>query len=287
MKARAVASVRRSQPTIEGAGVHLKRAFGSVADARVLDPFLLFDHFGSANPADYLAGFPWHPHRGIETVTYLLSGCVRHGDSMGNGGTIGSGEVQWMTAGSGIIHEEMPERATEPLLGFQLWVNLPAKRKMTDPRYQGLVAAEIPIAEPVAGAQVRVICGTVAGVNGPVSAIYAAPSYFDVTLDAGSSLDLPVTQGHTAFAYVIDGEVALGPQKGKKVDKESLVVFAKTGEGVTAVAGPQGARFLVASGKPLGEPIAWQGPIVMNTDEELELAFEEYERGTFVKRGKE
>ena len=279
---RAIADIYRGEPVLEGAGVRLHRVFGSF-EVPNFDPFLLLDDFRSDNPADYLRGFPWHPHRGIETITYVLQGKVRHGDSMGNSGVIGAGDVQWMTAGSGIIHEEMPQRVAEPLLGFQLWVNLPASRKMADPRYHGLLAAQIPVARPATGTHVNVICGTVDGVSGPVSAIYAAPSYVDVKLESGSRIELPVAQGHTVFAYVIDGEVSLGPKPAKTVDRESLVVFAKTGDCVAAIAGPQGTRFLLASGKPLEEPIAWGGPIVMNTQQELELAFEEYEQGTFIK----
>jgi redox-sensitive bicupin YhaK (pirin superfamily) len=292
---RAVRKVFSSRLTLEGAGVRLKRAFG-FGEAPQLDPFLLLDDFHSDNPADYLAGFPWHPHRGIETITYMLHGRVEHGDSLGNSGVIGPGDVQWMTAGSGIIHQEMPRdgapdtglaagRGESTLLwGFQLWANLPAAHKMMDPRYQEVRSSQIPQAQLSGGAIARVICGTVAGVTGPVQDIMTEPEYLDISVPAGSRLEYPVRRGRTVFAYVIEGSAEFGERAAAKVGKENAVLF-DDGDQVVIATGQEPSRFLLVSGRPLGEPVAWRGPIVMNTEEELLRAFQEYRDGTFVKRG--
>lgn len=277
-KTRPVNEVLAARRTLEGAGVRLRRAFGW-DDAR-LDPFLLLDDFGSGDPEDYVAGFPWHPHRGIETITYLLEGRVAHGDSMGNKGVIGPGEAQWMTAGSGIIHEEMPQRS-RVLKGYQLWANLPRKHKMTEPRYRDVHADDIPVVELSAGVEVRIICGEIEGVKGPVRDIFAGPSYLDVALAQNTRLVLPVPAEHNAFAYVMEGRGKFGAS-GSAAGDHHLVIFDR-GREIQAEAGGEGARFLLISGEPLGEPVAWRGPIVMNTEEELDIAFEEYRRGTFIK----
>ncbi|MGD1047204.1 MAG: pirin family protein [Candidatus Krumholzibacteriaceae bacterium] len=298
---RKIRRILKAKPTLEGAGVHLKRAFGW-HHVPELDPFLLLDDFHSARPEDYLAGFPWHPHRGIETITYVIEGKVEHGDSMGNKGVISSGDVQWMTAGSGIIHQEMPKgRADGHLWGFQLWANLPASHKMMEPRYRGIEAREIPKVV-VGGGAAKVICGEVEGVRGPVRDVVTEPEYIDVTLPPGASFNRRVRRGHTAFAYVIEGAGTFQPdgdpfdyeieghnyfdmKRESVIGPESLVIFDE-GDEVAVSAGASGVRFLLVSGKPIGEPVAWWGPIVMNTQEELRVAFEEYERGTFLKHGK-
>jgi len=262
---------------LEGAGVRLRRSIAT-RQLDYLDPFLLFDHFGSDDPKDYLPGFPMHPHRGIETVTYMLSGAVRHTDSMGNTGVIGAGDMQWMTAGGGILHEEMPQLVSEPLNGFQLWVNLPARLKMCKPRYQEISSAAIPIASPEDGVEIRVIAGEVAGVRGPVSEIAADPAYFDVHLVAGKEYIFTVENDHTALAYLYDGFARFG---GTGIAATRLVVFG-TGEKINVQAEEKGARFLLISGKPLGEPIARYGPFVMNTQEEIQKALQDLRDGTFV-----
>lgn len=264
---------------MEGAGVRLRRSIAT-RQLDYLDPFLLFDHFGSEDPQDYLAGFPMHPHRGIETVTYLLSGEVHHADSIGNSGSIGAGDVQWMTAGGGIMHEEMPQSSPEPLNGFQLWVNLPARLKMCPPRYQDVPAKSIPVATPQPGVAIRVIAGEVAGVKGPVKEIAADPQYFDVSLEAGAAYRFAVGSDHTAFAYLYSGSAAFG---GTTVAATRLVIFGP-GDAIAVEAGENGARFLLVSGKPLGEPIARYGPFVMNTEEEIRQALDDLRNGTFVKR---
>jgi quercetin 2,3-dioxygenase len=263
----------------EGAGVRLKRTIAS-HKLDYLDPFLLLDHFGSDNPADFIAGFPMHPHRGIETVTYMLEGFVRHKDSLGNAGTIGPGDVQWMTAGSGIMHEEMPRPDGNRMYGFQLWVNLPAERKMTRPRYQEYTAEEIPEVE-VDGARIRVIAGQIGGVDGPVGEIAIAPTYLDVAVPADATFSHAVEPGHTAFAYTFEGEGRFGPD-GKGISPPSLVVFGD-GDWVQARAGGGPLRFLLVSGKPLHEPVARYGPFVMNTREEIQQALMDLRNGTFVK----
>lgn len=297
---RKIKKVWKSVPTIEGAGVHLRRAFG-FHEVPLLDPFLLFDDFRSENPADYLAGFPWHPHRGIETITYVLDGDVEHGDSMGNRGQIKAGDVQWMTAGSGIIHTEMPKgNRIGQMFGFQLWANLPAQSKMIAPRYRGIESKTIPVVKTPEGATVHVICGEINGTQGPVKEIVIEPEYFDIELPIGTTFTHQVNPEHTVFAYVIEGE-AYFDQARQPFSHEttgmnyfdfnpecachdgSLVLYEKGGNQITIAADKKATRFLLVSGKPLNEPIAWYGPIVMNTQAELRTAFQEYKDGTFVK----
>lgn len=282
MATRTVTLVRGAQPTLEGAGVHLHRAFGN-GDEVWFDPFLMLDDFRGDEPWKYERGFPWHPHRGIETITYMIEGECDHGDSIGNRGTIGAGDVQWMTAGSGIIHQEMP-RGTEQgrMGGFQLWANLPAAEKMRDPRYRGIESAEIPDVRS-GGAQVRVIAGEVDGTQGPVSGITVEPEYLDVALAGGASWEHPVAAGRTVFAYLFEGAGHFGdPGRAVKAGQGTLVLFGE-GDSVAVAAGEEGMRFLLVSGRPLHEPIAWWGPIVMNTQEELEEAWRELDANTFVK----
>ncbi len=296
---RAIRKVWRATPTVEGAGVHLRRVFGN-REVPQLDPFLLLDDFRSDDPSKFLPGFPWHPHRGIETITYVLEGNVEHGDSMGNRGVIGPGDVQWMTAGSGIIHQEMPKGdARGRMGGFQLWANLPASRKMMDPRYREVKRSEIPEATLPGGAKVRVVCGRVDGTEGPVRDIVTDPEYLDVSVPAGGSFRHPVKRGRTVFAYVFEGAAWFDPGRdpysreevGRNyfdmereclVRSESLVLYGD-GDEVSAAAGEQAVRFLLVSGKPIGEPVEWYGPIVMNTREEIRVAMEEYRKGTFIK----
>ena len=278
---RPVAMLLSGTPTIEGAGVRLQRVFGH-AEVPRFDPFLLLDDFGSGTPEDYLAGFPWHPHRGIETVTYMLTGSVEHGDSLGNRGLIGPGDVQWMTAGRGIVHQEMPQRTEGPLRGLQLWVNLPAASKMSEPRYREIGAAELPLVSPHAGLAVRVIAGEVAGVRGPVQDAVIDPQYLDITLEPGADLEHPTPVGHTVFAYAVEGAGRVGAGAAHELRRGELALFGAGGS-VTAAAGGRAFRLLLVSGRPLGEPIAWSGPIVMNTDEELATAFHEYREGRFVR----
>lgn len=279
---RKIVDVIEPQPEIEGAGVRLKRSIGTrMLD--YLDPFLLLDHFASNYPPDYEAGFPLHPHRGIETVTYMLRGGVDHRDSIGNSGSIGPGDVQWMTAGGGIMHEEMPQVRPEGIDGFQLWVNLPARLKMTRPRYQGILASEIPEVEVDGGTRIRVITGTVDGVNGPVSGIAADPVYLDVSVPAHASFTHQIARGHSAFAYVFEGEAAFDDQQ---ISHTRLVILSD-GDYVKALTAERPVRFLLVSGKPLNEPIARYGPFVMNTREEIEQALRDLRQGTFVWSGPE
>jgi len=280
---RRVEAVLPSRETIEGAGVHLKRAFGA-NEVPKLDPFLLLDDFRSDNPLDYVAGFPWHPHRGIETVTYMLDGFVEHGDSLGNAGVIGPGDVQWMTAGSGIVHQEMPRGRENVMGGFQLWVNLPRNHKMTDPRYQEFRAEKIPEAQAGKGARVRVVAGSVAGVEGPVRDIAVQPQYLDVRLEAGRLFEQAIPRGHRAFAYVVSGRASFDPDGRETTDAENLVLL-RDGDLVRVRTGADPVRFLLVSGKPLAEPVAWWGPIVMNDRRELQQAITEFHEGTFVKHG--
>jgi redox-sensitive bicupin YhaK (pirin superfamily) len=297
---RRIRQVIKSRSTIEGAGVHLHRAIG-FGRSEQYDPFLLLDDFRSDRPEEYIKGFPWHPHRGIETITYVLRGDVEHGDSLGNSGVISSGDVQWMTAGSGIIHQEMPKGdASGAMQGFQLWANLPAADKMMDPRYRGFGKTEIPTANDPGGASVKVIAGSVAGTVGPVHDVVTRPEYLDVHLPAGRTFTHPTPRGHTAFAYVIGGRGVFcreedpfsyeavpdrytEPRPDRLIGDGNLVFFSD-GETVTVSAEDEPVRFLLISGRPIGEPIAWYGPIVMNTQEELRVAFEELERGTFIKK---
>lgn len=276
---RLIDEVLASRPAMEGAGVRLKRAFGFDEVPR-FDPFLLLDDFHSDDPADYVAGFPWHPHRGIETVSYLLEGRIRHGDSLGNRGVIGAGGIQWMTAGRGIVHEEMPEQTDGKLWGFQLWVNLPAARKMMAPRYQDIDPGDVPVVERGDGSAIRVLAGEVDGRRGPVRDVVAEPAYLDVSLVAGGRWSHPTPAGHTVLAYVIGGSGTFADGS-DPVAREHLIAFGP-GDGVGVAAGDDGVRFLLVAGQPLGEPVAWQGPIVMNTEQELRTAFAQYASGTFL-----
>jgi len=286
---RDVVAVVEPQPTIEGAGVHLVRTIGSWA-LDYLDPFLLLDHFESDNPADYLAGFPLHPHRGIETVTYMLDGEVDHRDTLGNAGTIGPGDVQWMTAGGGLMHEEMPRPREGRMGGFQLWVNMPAALKMSRPRYRDVPASTIPLVTRADGSEIRVVAGKVDGVQGPVADIYADPDYIDVTVPGNVTFEHPIERGHAAFAYVFRGRGRFGRGRytaadngggGTVVGAPHLVIFGDGDE--VHVAGDGGpVRFLLVSGAPLGEPIARYGPFVMNTREEIEQALLDLRAGTFI-----
>ncbi|HEY3420474.1 MAG TPA: pirin family protein [Methanomassiliicoccales archaeon] len=270
----------KGNPTSDGAGVRLKRAFGP-EDADLLDPFLLLDHFGSDDPDDYMAGFPMHPHRGIETITYILKGTVDHRDSTGRTGAINAGDIQWMTAGSGIMHQEMPRLSPTGVNGFQLWVNLPRARKMMDPRYRDVRKETIPTVEIGNGAEVKVVAGKVKGTPGPVRDLILPVEFLDVTLNRGGSLEREIPSQNNAFAYVFEGSVKF-MEGGLLVETEHLAIFGR-GDGVMAEAGPDGARFLLVSGRPIKEPIAWGGPVVMNTEEELDTAFREIHNGTFIK----
>lgn len=300
MQARRVYKVFKGVPTIEGAGVHLKRGFGYY-QVPLFDPFLMLDDFHTANPAEYLAGFPWHPHRGIETITYVLEGVVEHGDSMGNKGVIGAGDVQWMTAGSGIIHQEMPRISpTGTMWGFQFWANLPASQKMMPPRYRDVPAATIPEVTLDTGTTIKVVSGTINGVQGPVTDIVIEPELMDISLPPGGRFSHPVKEGHTAIAYVLSGEAHfdegrdpysyeysgsgwLDLERVCHFGPETVVLYEREGGVINVSAGGKGVRFLYLTGRPLGEPVAWQGPIVMNTREELRIAFEEFHSGRFIK----
>jgi redox-sensitive bicupin YhaK (pirin superfamily) len=281
---RKVIEIIKPQTVTEGAGVRLKR---SIATATLdhLDPFLLFDHFGTDNPDDYIKGFPMHPHRGIETVTYMINGHVNHKDSIGNSGSIGSGDIQWMTAGGGIMHEEMPQPAQGEMVGFQLWVNLPARLKMTKPRYQDILSNQIPEVTREDGVKIRVIAGEVDGVRGAISEIFADPVYLDVSIPAKGSFSHPVEKEHTAFAYVFEGRGFFGTDKNAQqssVSQPGLVVLGD-GDYIQAGAANEPVRFLLISGKPLNEPIARYGPFVMNTQEEIQQALKDLRNGTFVR----
>ena len=301
---RRIRKVVKSRPTIEGAGVHLRRAIG-FGDPYECDPFLLLDDFRSDTPAHYLRGFPWHPHRGIETITYVLRGRVEHGDSIGNSGVIAPGDVQWMTAGSGILHQEMPKGDPQGSMhGFQLWANLPAANKMMDPRYRGLTSDEIPDVVDAGGARIKIIAGTVqpatnSSITGPVTDVVTRPEYLDVSLPANGTFTRPTPRGHTVLAYVIGGAAVFCRQEDPysyeavganyfdmdrhgAIDDAHLILFGD-GDQVTITTAAAPARFLLISGKPIGEPIAWYGPIVMNTQEELRIAYDELQKGTFIK----
>lgn len=272
------------QTVMEGAGVKLKRSIPT-RTLDHLDPFLLFDHFGSNEPRDYIKGFPMHPHRGIETVTYMINGAVNHKDSMGNAGSIKTGDVQWMTSGHGIMHEEMPQPNPDEMIGFQLWVNLPAKLKMTDPRYQNITSDQIPEIIRNDGVKIKMIAGEVDDVRGPVTEIFADPTYLDISIPANTVFTHPVETGHTVFVYVFEGEGKFGNKRnGKAIPSPRLVVFGDGGF-VEAHSTDLPVRFLLVSGKPLNEPIARYGPFVMNTQEEIQQALEDLRSGTFVKRG--
>ena len=279
---RAVERVIRAYATVEGAGVRLHRAFGYY-EVPQFDPFLMLDDFRSEKPEDYRAGFPRHPHRGIETVTYMLEGTMDHEDSMGNAGSISAGEVQWMTAGSGIIHQEMPGPVNDRMGGFQLWVNLPRAGKLMDPRYQEIKSDKIPVLVPRNDISVRVIAGRVNGIDGPVRDIVADPEFLDITLGPDTSFTHPVKPGHTALAYIIGGEGTFDEKEGHRMGNRDLILFGDGSSFGVRSFGP-GMRFLFLSGKPIGEPVAWRGPIVMNTREELHRAYQEYADGTFIKK---
>jgi len=284
---RNIVNVIEPQPVLEGAGVRLKRSIATSTLDHV-DPFLLFDHFGSSNPEDYIKGFPLHPHRGIETVTYMIDGQVDHKDSIGNSGTIGGGDVQWMTSGSGIMHEEMPQPQADEMIGFQLWVNLPAELKMMAPRYQNIESSRIPLINREDGVKIRVIAGEVDNISGPVTEIVADPTYLDVTIPTDGSFSHPVKQGHAAFAYVFEGAGRFGANSAENsrqntISRPRLVVFGD-GDYISASTTDQPVRFLLISGQPLNEPIARYGPFVMNTQAEIKQALEDLKNGTFVKR---
>jgi redox-sensitive bicupin YhaK (pirin superfamily) len=302
MSIRPVKRIEAAKPVMEGAGVHLHRAFG-FGDTAELDPFLLFDDFRNERPEHYLKGFPWHPHRGIETITYVLAGTVEHGDSLGNTGTLGAGDVQWMTAGSGIMHQEMPQGDADGRMhGFQLWANLPASLKMTRPRYQDVPGAQIPETVDDDGTRVRVVCGSFRGQSGPVDGVAADPRYLDISVPPGVRKTLKVEVERHAFAYVFagsgvfrDASKPVGVLLEKEIDdrevlirdqtgNRSLVVFDR-GDEVTVQAGDEGVRFLLISGKPIREPVAWYGPIVMNTQAELETAMRDLQSGGFIRHG--
>ncbi|MBI3616580.1 MAG: pirin family protein [Candidatus Omnitrophica bacterium] len=299
---RQIKKVWKNIPTIEGAGVRLKRVFG-FHEVPQLDPFLLLDCFQSDNRDDYVRGFPWHPHRGMETITYVLDGDVEHQDSLGNRGIIRPGDVQWMTAGSGIIHQEMPKgNAKGRMWGFQLWANLPSRQKMMDPRYREVTHDQIPAVKTADGATVRIICGQLGGVQGPVREIVTDPEYLDISLPAGKTFAHPVKPGYTVFAYVVEGEGYFDAGRnpfGREAIGENyfdmkpscacpegtIALYESAGDTVLVAADKKPVRFLLVSGKPLKELVAWYGPIVMNTQQELQTAFKEFQAGTFIKQG--
>lgn len=284
-KYRKIHSIHQSQPTLEGAGVHLRRAFG-FHEVPQFDPFLLLDDFRSDNPDDYIEGFPWHPHRGIETITYMVEGKVEHADSLGNKGIIEKGDVQWMTAGNGIIHQEMPKGDVNGRMGgFQLWANLPTSHKMMDPRYQEIKSDQVPLVTQSDGVNIRVICGMVDHTSGPVKDIITDPEYLDVSMPKTSAFKHPTNLHHTVLAYVFEGVGFFGSDHVKAANG-SLILFTE-GEQVAVTTGEEPVRFLLISGQPINQPIAWYGPIVMNTNEELELALSEFRNGTFIKNKKE
>lgn len=282
-----IKDVWKSLPTMDGAGVKLNRVFGFNEMPR-LDPFLLMDSFRSDHRDDYAQGFPWHPHRGMETITYVLDGDVEHQDSLGNTGIIGPGDIQWMTAGSGIVHQEMPKGNKKGhMWGFQLWANLPSSQKMMDPRYREVKQNQIPVVKTNDGATVKVIAGTVGGIKGPVQDVVSHPEYLDISLGSGKIFTHTVQPGHTVFAYVVEGEAIFdSSKKGSATGESHIVLYKSGGDTISVTTENKSVRFLLISGKPLNEPIAWYGPIVMNTQAELKTAFEEYERGTFIKTKK-
>jgi redox-sensitive bicupin YhaK (pirin superfamily) len=277
---RKIKNVFSGSDTIEGAGVRLKRIFGYY-EVPIFDPFLLLDDFGSSDPAEYIAGFPWHPHRGIETVTYMIHGTVSHGDSLGNRGDIKDGQVQWMTAGSGIVHQEMPQKQNNLLRGLQLWVNLPSSYKMMEPRYQDIKDSDIIPVKEKNGIEIKVIAGIYKDVRGPVKEIICDPQYLDIWIPPKKVFNLKQKRENTVFAYIINGEGYFDTTQ-KKLEEGQLGLFGK-GEEIEVRSAEDGLRFILISGKPIGEPIAWRGPIVMNTEEELDQAFDEYRNETFIK----
>ena len=278
---RRVVSTVRGQPTSDGAGVKLTRVIGQRA-LDMLDPFLMLDEFRSDSASDYIGGFPNHPHRGFETVTYMLAGRMRHGDNQGNSGLLRPGSVQWMTAGRGIVHSEMPEQENGLMWGFQLWVNLPAKDKMTAPRYQDIAPESIPEATPASGVRVRVLAGSIGDVVGPVGGIAVEPVYFDIALEPGARFAAPLPQGHNAFAYVYEGAVDFGPvDASRRIQRGELAVLDRDGGDVLVSAGAEPARLILVAGKPLNEPVAKYGPFVMNTQEQIVEAIRDYQAGRF------
>jgi quercetin 2,3-dioxygenase len=279
---RKIVRIIKGKPTHDGAGVRLTRIFGFYEEG-LLDPFLLLDFFGSDHPDDFMAGFPWHPHRGMETVTYMLDGRVEHGDSMGNSGVIGKGDIQWMTAGSGIIHQEMPKSDGGRMYGFQLWVNLPASQKMIAPRYQEIPANQVPEVVLDNKIRVKVIAGVFNGVKGPARDIIADPEYLDVEMPGNTEFITTVDPEHTVFAFIFEGEAHLDESRKDSLQAGEGALFGE-GPQIKALAGNKGARFILISGKPIREPIAWRGPIVMNTEDELATAFREFREGTFIKK---
>ncbi len=281
MKERKIKKIVEGNWVLEGAGVKLRRIFG-FGDTALTDPFLLLDNFGSKDPADYLAGFPWHPHRGIETITYMIEGTVAHGDSLGNSGVIGSGQVQWMTAGAGIVHQEMPKAYEGNMRGFQLWANLPKKDKMCRPRYRDIRAEDIPEFKGV-GFTLKLICGDYGGLTGPAQDIVIDPWLFDVKAEPGAEFSLNVRPEDNVLCCVFEGKGWFDREKTQEIGPGRLAVLEE-GETISCSASKEGLRFLLIAGKPLKEPVAWQGPIVMNTDSELKKAFEEYRKGTFLKK---
>lgn len=281
MKTRKIKTVMTGNMVLEGAGVKLKRLFG-FGDTELTDPFLLLDNFGSKNPEDYVAGFPWHPHRGMETITYMIEGEVKHTDSLGNGGTISSGQVQWMTAGSGIVHQEMPQPYAGTMRGFQLWANLPKKEKMTRPRYRDLKARDMVEFEGK-GYRIKLICGEYGGVQGPADDIVIKPWFFDVTVEPGAEFDLNVRPEDNVLCCVFEGSGWFDEEKSAAVEPGQVAVL-EDGDVIACAAGKEGLRFMLMAGKPLKEPVAWRGPIVMNTEAELKTAFNDYRRGTFIKK---
>ena len=281
METRKTKRILEAKPTMEGAGVHLKRAFGYY-EVPQFDPFLMMDDFRNDDPGKYLRGFPWHPHRGIETITYMLDGSVEHRDSLGNTGILSAGDVQWMTAGRGIVHQEMPKGTAEgKMLGFQLWANLPASHKMMAPRYQDISSENIPEVVTDNGARIRILCGTVNGIEGPVKDIIIDPEYLDITVPKNSIYRHPTLRGYTVFLYVIGGNGYTGAESETSLSNETIVLF-EDGDQVMITTEGEPVRFLFLSGKPIREPVAWGGPIVMNTREEVQQAFREYEEGTFL-----
>lgn len=261
--------------------MRLRRALGP-GEVTSSDPFLLLDDFSSDDPSDYLAGFPWHPHRGIETVTYMIRGEVEHGDSIGNKGVIGSGDVQWMTAGSGILHQEMPREFKGMMQGFQLWINLPASSKMMSPRYREIKADAIPTHSPDTGVEIKIVAGAIGGTKGPVKDLVVDAEYVDVSIAPNRQFEHAVRRGNTGFAYIFQGDGRFDGSSKKSFGQQEIVMFGE-GDSVSVKAGPDGVRFLMISGSPLKEPVAWGGPIVMNTDAELDLAFGELREGNFIK----
>lgn len=276
---RKIKLIKTAVPTLEGAGVHLQRVFG-YHDTPLFDPFLMLDDFRNDLPENYLPGFPWHPHRGIETITYMLEGSAEHGDSLGNSGVIGKGDVQWMTAGSGIIHQEMPKPDSRGrMYGFQVWSNLPASHKMMQPRYQDITAEQIPVIKDSQGAEIRLICGNYLGQSGPVEDIMTNPQYWDVRAEPSRKLIFPTTSGHKCFLYCYAGSAVI---EGQEIQNHQVVLF-EDGDSLELSSGADGFSFLFLSGKPLGEPISWRGPIVMNTAEEIRQAFRDLDENKFIK----